>query len=155
MQLKHHSNFDILTYRGVGVAVFVLSYALMLMIVPDWDWFLSLSISTAFGVAASQIIILYVSRSKGLCFEVRFSRSRPNLSVLIIWQGLKNLNEVVVDLDGGSVDEQHVLNKYRLLINQHRHAINRSNQVHIVGCGREDAESIYALVKDVLTAPGS
>ena len=115
MQLRYHSNFDISTYRGVGFAVFILSYSVILTLVPEWDWLISLSMSTVLGIAVSQFLVLYIIRSKGLCLEVRFSRSRPNISALIVWQGLKKIDEVFVDTNSGRFDDKDILIKYRFL----------------------------------------
>ena len=98
-----HSYFDMFTYKALGGAAFVLSYAVLLSLFPEFDLGASL-IAMLVGSLCWLMLSYRITRMNGLCIEFRYSKSRPGLSVMILWRGLKKLShlEIYMSLDVSS-----------------------------------------------------
>ena len=102
LKVAVHSYFDMLTYKAIGGAAFVLSYAVLLSFFPEFDLVGASLIAMLFGSLCWLILSYLATRMNGLCIEFSYSKSRPSLSEMRPWRGLKKLGYVKIDmsLDG-------------------------------------------------------
>ena len=150
MKVIVHTEFERFTHKALGGTIGVLSYALLLSIWPAIDLVGATIVAFLIGSAFWFLLSYLVTRSNGLCIEFRYSKSRPGLSVVTLWSGLKNLGQIDLDvtLDKGGTQkltESQVLAKLNYFLNRYQNATNVAKTMHFVGCRESDAKKICQL----------
>ena len=99
-----HSYFDMFTYKALGGAAFVLSYAVLLSLFLEFDLVGASLIAMLVGSLCWLMLSYWITRMNRLCIEFCYSKSRPGLSVMMLWRGLKKLShlEIYMSLDVSS-----------------------------------------------------
>ena len=82
-----------------------------------------------------------------MCIEFRYSKSRPGLSVVTLWRGLKKLGQmelnVAPDKSGApKINESQALAKLNYFLNRYQSATNVAKTMHFVGCRESDTNKI-------------
>ena len=150
MKVIVHTEFERFTHKALGATIGILSYALLLSIWPGIDLAGATVIAFLIGSAFWFLLSYLVTRSNGLCIEFRYSKSRPGLSVVTLWSGLKNLGQIDLDvtLDKGGTQkltESQVLAKLNYFLNRYQNATNVAKTMHFVGCRESDTKKICQL----------
>ena len=145
-----HSYFDMFTYKALGGSAFVLSYAVLLSLFPEFDLGTSL-IAMLVGSLCWLMLSYRITHMNGLCIEFRYSKSRPGLSVMILWRGLKKLGHVEIDmsLDDSSklkVNETQVIAKLNYFFERYQNALTSAQVMHFVGCQKDDADKVCRVI---------
>jgi len=83
----------------------------------------------------------------GLCIEFRFSKSRPSLSVMTLWRGLKELDHVEINmavdnLGKPKLNQIQVTAKLNYFFERHQNALISAQVVHFVGCQKDDVDKV-------------
>ena len=157
MKVVVHSYFDIFTYKAMGGAAFVLSYAVLLSFFPEFDLVGASLIAMLIGSLCWLILSYLATRMNGLCIEFRYSKSRPGLSVMTLWRGLKKLDHVEINMsvDGSSqpkMNDVQVVSKLKCFFESYRGALSSARVLHFVGCQKGDADRIYRVIAKITAA---
>ena len=151
MKVIVHTEFERFTHKALGATIGILSYALLLSIWPGIDLAGATVIAFLIGSAFWFFLSYLVTRSNGLCIEFRYSKSRPGLSVVTLWRGLKRLGQMELDValgkDGNQkLTESQALAKLNYFFNRYQNAIDLAKTIHFVGCRESDADNICMLI---------
>ena len=97
------------------------------------------------------------TRMNGLCIEFRYSKSRPGLSVMTLWRGLKKLGHVEINmsLDGSSkpkMNDVQVVSQLKCFFESYRSILSSSKVLHFVGCQNGDVARIYRVIAKITDA---
>ena len=152
-----HSYFDMFTYKAMGGAAFVLSYAVLLSFFPEFDLVGASLIAMLVGSLCWLILSYLATRVNGLCIEFRYSKSRPGLSVMTLWRGLKKLDHVEINmsLDGLgklTINQTQVTAKLNYFFERHQHALILAQVMHFVGCQKDDADKVCRVIAKITAA---
>ena len=145
------------TYKAIGGAAFVLSYAVLLAFFSEFDLVGASLIAIFVGSLCWLMLSYLVTRMNGLCIEFCYSKSRPGLSEMTLWRGLKKLGHVKVDmsLDGSSkpkVNDVRVVSQLKCFFESYRSTLISSKVLHFVGCQKDDADKIYRVIAKITAA---
>ena len=151
MKVIVHTEFERFTHKALGGTIGILSYALLLSIWPSIDLAGATVIAFLTGSAFWFLLSYLVTRNNGLCIEFRYSKSRPGLSVVTLWSGLKRLGQmeldVALDKDGNQkLTESQALAKMNYFLNRYQNAIDVAKTIHFVGCRESDTKKIFQLL---------
>jgi hypothetical protein len=97
------------------------------------------------------------TRMNGLCIEFCYSKSRPGLSEMTLWRGLKKLGHVEINmsLDGSSkpkTSDVQVVSQLKCFFESYRSTLSSSKVLHFVGCQKDDADRIYRVITKITAA---
>ena len=150
MKVIVHTEFERFTHKALGATIGILSYALLLSIWHSIDLVGATIIAFLIGSAFWFLLSYLVTRNNGLCIEFRYSKSRPGLSVVTLWSGLKKLGQLELDVALGKdgtqkLTESQALAKLNYFLNRYQNAINLAKTIHFVGCRERDANKIRQL----------
>ena len=146
-----HSYFDMFTYKAMGSAAFVLSYAVLLSFFPEFD-LVGASLTAMIVGSLCWLMLSYLAtRMNGLCIEFRYSKSRPGLSVMTLWRGLKKLGYVEINMsldDSGKpkLNQAQVIAKLNYFFERHQYTLTSAQVMHFVGCQRDDADKVCRVI---------
>jgi len=145
-----HTEFERFTHKALGATIGILSYAVLLSIWPAIDLAGATVIAFLIGSAFWFLLSYLVTRNNGLCIEFRYSKSRPGMSIVTLWRGLKKLGQmelnVTLDKDGTQkLTESQALAKLNYFLNRYQNAIDVAKTIHFVGCRESDADKICLL----------
>jgi len=151
LKILVHSYFDMFTYKAMGGAAFVLSYAVFLSFFPEFDLVGASLIAMLVGSLCWLMLSYLATRMIGLCIEFRYSKSRPGLSEMTLWRGLRKLGHVEVNmsLDGSGkskVNETQFIAKLHYFFECYHKALTSAQVVHFVGCQKEDADKVCRVI---------
>jgi hypothetical protein len=157
LKIVVHSYFDMFTYKAMGGSAFVLSYAVLLSLFPEFDIVGASLIAMLVGSLCWLILSYLATRMNGLCIEFRYSKSRPGLSEMTLWRGLKKLGHVEINmsLDGSSkpkMNNVHVVSQMRCFFEGYGSALNSAKVLHFVGCQKGDVDRIYRVIAKIIAA---
>ena len=146
-----HTEFERFTHKALGATIGILSYAVLLSIWPAIDLAGATVIAFLIGSAFWFLLSYLVTRNNGLCIEFRYSKSRPGMSIVTLWRGLKKLGQmelnVTLDKDGTQkLTESQALAKLNYFLNRYQNAICLAKTMHFVGCRKTDADRISQLI---------
>mgnify|MGYP001580725947 CR=1 FL=1 len=141
----------------MGGAAFVLSYAVLLFIFPTFDLVGASFISVLIGSLLWMLLWYWATRRNGVCIEFRYSNSRPGLSEMTLWRGLKKLGHVKIDmsLDGSSkpkMNDVQVVSQLKCFFESYRNALSSARVLHFVGCQKGDVDRIYRVIAKITSA---
>ena len=150
MKVIVHTEFERFTHKALGATIGILSYAVLLSIWPAIDLAGATVIAFLIGSAFWFLLSYLVTRNNGLCIEFRYSKSRPGMSIVTLWRGLKKLGQmelnVTLDKDGTQkLTESQALAKLNYFLNRYQNAIDVAKTIHFVGCRESDADKICLL----------
>ena len=83
----------------------------------------------------------------GLCIEFCYSKSRPSLSEMRLWRGLRKLGHVKIDmsLDGSSkpkMNDVNIISQLKCFFESYRSTLSSAKVLHFVGCQKDDAARV-------------
>jgi hypothetical protein len=152
-----HSYFDMFTYKAMGGAAFVLSYAVLLSFFPEFDLVGASLIAMLVGSLVWLMLSYLATRMNGLCIEFRYSKSRPGLSEMTLWRGLKKLGHMEIDmsldnLGKPKLNQTQVITKLSYFFERHQNAFISAQVMHFVGCQKDDADKVYRVIAKITAA---
>ena len=142
------------TYKVMGGAAFVLSYAVLLFIYPTVDLVGASFISVLIGSLLWMLLWYWATRRNGVCIEFRYSNSRPGLSEMTLWRGLKKLGNVEINmsLDGSGkpqMDNRQIIAQLKYVFEGCKGVLISAQVLHFVGCQKDDADRICRVIVDI------
>jgi hypothetical protein len=145
------------TYKALGGAAFVLSYAVLLSLFPEFDVVGASLIAMLVGSLCWLMLSYLATRMNGLCIEFRYSKSRPGLSVMTLWRGLKKLDyvEINMSLDRSSkpkMNDVQIFSQLKCFFEDYKSAFSSSKVLHFVGCQKGDVDRIYRVIAEITDA---
>ena len=147
-----HTEFERFTHKALGGTIGILSYALLMSIWPTIDLVGATIIAFLIGSAFWFLLSYLVTRSNGLCIEFRYSKSRPGMSIVTLWRGLKQLGQMELDVTldkcgTQKLTESQALAKLNYFLNRYQNAIDVAKAIHFIGCRENDADRICMLIE--------
>jgi hypothetical protein len=93
----------------------------------------------------------------GLCIEFRYSKSRPGLSEMTLWRGLKKLGHVEINMavEGSGkpkMNDAQIVSQLKCFFESYGSTLNSSKVLHFVGCQKDDADRICRVIAKIIAA---
>lgn len=94
-----------------------------------------------------------------LCIEFRYSKSRPGLSVMTLWLGLRKLSHVEINmfldnLGKPKVNQTQVIAKLNYFFERYLNALASAQVVHFVGCQKDDTDKVCKVISLLTSVKG-